>query len=175
MTRFEPKIVGFLCNWCSYAGADLAGISRLKYPPNVRVVRVMCSGRVEPELVLKAFYEGADGVLISGCHPRDCHYLEGNYKALRRKHLIEAMLEQFGIEPERFRLTWVSASEGDRFAEVVREMTEAVRPLGPLGRTRERLAAADGVLCAQLPTEACLEAGGEVAAAEGGGGGGERG
>lgn len=130
--NFEPKIVGFLCNWCSYAGADLAGTSRLKYPPNVRVVRVMCSGRVDPLFVLKAFASGADGVLICGCHPGDCHYLEGNYKAMRRVPLLREMLKQLGIEEERLRLDWVSASEGDRFAHIVREMTEKIKELGPL-------------------------------------------
>lgn len=129
---FEPRIVGFLCNWCSYAGADLAGTSRIKYPPNVRPIRVMCSGRVDPLFVLKAFREGADGVLICGCHPGDCHYLEGNYKTMRRVPLLRKMLEQFGIEPERLRLEWVSAAEGDVFAKVVEDMVEKVRALGPL-------------------------------------------
>jgi len=128
---FEPKIVGFLCNWCSYAGADLAGTSRMKYAPNVRVIRVMCSGRVEPVFVLKAFKEGADGVLICGCHPGDCHYMEGNYKAARRIPLLKKMLSQFGIEEERVRLEWVSAAEGDRFASIVNDMTKKVKELGP--------------------------------------------
>ena len=128
---FEPKILGILCNWCSYAGADLAGTSRKKYEPNVRIVRVMCSGRVEPTFVLKAFEAGADGVLICGCHPVDCHYAEGNYKALRRFQLLKRMLSQMGIEDERVRLEWVSASEGDRFASTVDEMTEKIRHLGP--------------------------------------------
>jgi len=128
---FEPKIVGFLCNWCSYAGADLAGTSRMKYAPNVRVIRVMCSGRVEPAFVLKAFKEGADGVLICGCHPGDCHYMEGNYKAARRIPLLKKMLSQFGIEDERVRLEWVSAAEGDRFASIVNDMTKKVKELGP--------------------------------------------
>ena len=129
---YEPKIVGFLCNWCSYRGADLAGMSRFKYAPNVRVVRVMCSGRVDPTFVLKAFAEGADGVLVSGCHPGDCHYLEGNHKALRRMKVLHRYLRGFGIDEKRFRLTWVSAAEGDRFAEIVNEMTEDLRALGPL-------------------------------------------
>ncbi len=128
---FEPKIVGFLCNWCSYAGADLAGTSRMKYAPNVRVIRVMCSGRVEPAFVLKAFKEGADGVLICGCHPGDCHYMEGNYKAARRIPLLKKMLSQFGIEEERVRLEWISAAEGDRFASIVNDMTKKVKELGP--------------------------------------------
>ena len=129
--EFEPLIVGFCCNWCSYAGADLAGVSRLQYPPNMRIVRVMCSGMVHPNLVIDALTKGADGVIICGCHIGDCHYLEGNVKAENRKEAIELLLEDFGLEPERFRLEWVSASEGPRFAEVVREMTEAVRELGP--------------------------------------------
>ncbi len=127
---FEPKIVGILCNWCSYTGADLAGTSRIKYAPNVRVVRVMCSGRVDPTFVLKAFADGADGVLVAGCHPGDCHYIEGNYKTLRRMTLLKKMLADYGIEPERFRLEWVSASEGDRWAQVVNKITEDVRKLG---------------------------------------------
>ncbi|RLC76254.1 MAG: methyl-viologen-reducing hydrogenase subunit delta [Chloroflexi bacterium] len=128
---FEPTIIAFCCNWCSYAGADLAGVSRLQYPPNMRIVRVMCSGMVHPNLVIDALTKGADGVIICGCHPGDCHYLEGNLKAESRKEAIELMLEDFGLEPERFRLEWVSASEGPKFAEVMREMTEAVRALGP--------------------------------------------
>lgn len=128
---FEPKIVGFLCNWCTYTGADLAGTARLKYPPNVRVIRVMCSGRVDPTFVLKALQSGADGVLICGCHPGDCHYQEGNYKALRRYLLLKQLIKQFGIEPERVRLEWVSASEGERYTEVVKEFTEQIRQLGP--------------------------------------------
>lgn len=132
MAEFEPKIVGFLCNWCSYTGADLAGTSRKKYAPNVRVIRVMCSGRVEPSFVLKAFREGADGVIILGCHPGDCHYAEGNYKTMRRYPLLKKVLKQFGLEDGRLRLDWVSASEGDRYAQVVNEMTEQVRKLGPL-------------------------------------------
>ena len=128
---FEPNIIAFCCNWCSYAGADLAGVSRLQYPPNMRIIRVMCSGMVHPNLVIDALTKGADAVLICGCHPGDCHYLEGNLKAENRKEAIELMLEDFGLEPERFRLEWVSASEGPRFAEVMTEMTETVRALGP--------------------------------------------
>jgi len=128
---FEPTIVSFLCNWCSYTGADLAGTSRIKYAPNIRIIRVMCSGRVEPTFVLKAFSEGADGVLICGCHPGDCHYHEGNYKCLRRYHLIQKYIHQMGIEKERVHLAWISASEGKQFAELVDEMTERVRELGP--------------------------------------------
>ena len=131
-TKFEPRIVGFLCNWCAYAGADLAGVSRLQYPPNVRVIRVMCSGRIDPTFVLEAFKEGADGVLVAGCHlPSDCHYLSGNFKAQRRIFLLKKVLEQFGIDPNRLRIEWVSASEGDHFAWVIREMVEEIRKLGP--------------------------------------------
>ncbi len=134
---FEPKIIGFLCNWCSYAGADLAGVSRIQYPPNIRIVRVMCSGRIDPAFVLEAFRNGADGVLIAGCHlPADCHYISGNFKALRRVTLLRSVLRDFGIEPERLRLEWVSASEGDRFAAVVRDMVEKIKTLGPAS-TRE--------------------------------------
>jgi len=128
---FEPRIVGFLCNWCSYTGADLAGTSRIKYPPNVRVIRTMCSARIRPSFVLKALAEGADGVLICGCHPGDCHYSEGNYKTLRRQVLLKRLVEGYGIEPDRVRLEWVSASEGQRFAEIVADMTERIRRLGP--------------------------------------------
>ena len=129
--EFEPLIIGFCCNWCSYAGADLAGVSRLQYPPNMRIVRVMCSGMVNPNLVIDALTKGADGVIVCGCHPGDCHYIDGNLKAENRKEAIELLLEDFGLEPERFRLEWVSASEGPRFAEVMREMTETIRELGP--------------------------------------------
>jgi F420-non-reducing hydrogenase iron-sulfur subunit len=132
--NFEPKILGILCKWCSYAGADLCGTSRKKYPPNIRIVRVMCSGRVEPTFILKAFEKGADGVLICGCHPGDCHYSEGNYKTVRRFPLLKKMLSQLGIEDERVRLEWVSASEGERFASIVSEMTEQIRRLGPFSR-----------------------------------------
>ena len=129
---FEPRIVGFLCRWCSYTGADLAGTSRVQYPANLAGIRVMCSGRVDPTFVVKALADGADGVLIAGCHPGDCHYSEGNFKAMRRYPLLVRLLEQFGIEPGRVRLEWVSASEGEQFAALVREFTEQVRALGPL-------------------------------------------
>jgi len=129
---YEPIIIGFLCNWCSYRAADLAGTARLHYAPNMRPIRVMCSGRVEPDLVLKALREGADGVLIAGCHPGECHYIEGNLKALRRYTLLKRMLTQFGIEPERVQLVWASASEGNLLAEAVNQMTEKLRALGPL-------------------------------------------
>ena len=128
---FEPKIVAFLCNWCSYRGADLAGTSRMKSPPNVRPIRVMCSGRVEPTFIMKAFEAGADGVLVLGCHPGDCHYMEGNYQTMRRIALLKNMLSQLGVEDERLRLEWVSASEGGRFVSITNEMTEQVRNLGP--------------------------------------------
>ncbi len=123
MNNFEPKIIGFLCNWCSYAGADLAGTARIKYPDNVRIIRVMCSGRVDPTFIIKAFNDGADGVLVAGCHPGDCHYVEGNYKTMRRIPLLKKMLKQFGIESDRIKLEWVSASEGDKWAKIVTEMT----------------------------------------------------
>jgi len=131
MIEFEPRIVGFLCNWCSYAGADLAGVSRIQYPPTLRIVRVMCSGRVDPIFIIEAFRSGADGVLVAGCHPGDCHYLAGNYKVQRRVVMLKKLLEQFGLEPERLRLEWVSASEGDRFATVIKDMTEEIKKLGP--------------------------------------------
>lgn len=129
---FEPKIVAIFCNWCTYLAADLAGTSRIKYPPNIRVVRVMCSGRVDPQFVLDAFAKGADGVLLGGCHPGDCHYQEGNYKTLRRVELLRRLLDQMGIEPERFRLEWISASEGERLRATVDDMVAKVRALGPL-------------------------------------------
>jgi len=131
MAEFEPKILAFCCNWCSYAGADLAGVSRFQYPPNIRIIRVMCSGRVDPTFILKALQVGADGVLIAGCHPGDCHYIAGNYKAARRIPLLKMVLEQLGIESERVRLEWVSASEGARFAEVVTDFTQTIKKLGP--------------------------------------------
>ncbi|MCR4403706.1 MAG: hydrogenase iron-sulfur subunit [Candidatus Acetothermia bacterium] len=134
---FEPKIVAFFCNWCTYTAADLAGTSRMQYAPNARIIRVMCSGRVDPQFVLQAFREGADGVLIGGCHPGDCHYQEGNYKALRRYHLLAAMLEQLGIERERLRLEWIAASEGEKVKRVIDEMTEQLKKLGPLNWHRE--------------------------------------
>lgn len=128
---YEPLIVSFCCNWCSYAGADLAGVSRLQYPPNIRIIRVMCSGMVHPNLVIDALTKGADGVLICGCHPGDCHYKEGNLKTEKRAEAITIMLEDFALEEERFRLEWVSASEGPRFAQVAREFTEQIKKLGP--------------------------------------------
>jgi F420-non-reducing hydrogenase iron-sulfur subunit len=128
---FEPLIITFCCNWCSYAGADLAGTSRIQYPPNIRIIRVMCSGMVHPNLIVEALTKGADGVLVCGCHPGDCHYREGNLRAEARAEAIRLMLEDFGLEPERFRLEWVSASEGPRFARVVTDMVEGIKTLGP--------------------------------------------
>ena len=128
---WEPKIVAFLCNWCSYAGADLAGISRLQYPTNVRIIRVPCSGRLDPFYIIKALQRGADGVLVSGCHPGDCHYREGNYYARRRFALLEKTMETLGLEPKRLMLAWVSASEGQRFGEVTNLFTEQIRQMGP--------------------------------------------
>jgi F420-non-reducing hydrogenase iron-sulfur subunit len=135
---FEPRIIGFLCNWCSYTGADLAGVSRIKSAPNVRVIRTMCSGRVDPAFILQAFQLGADGVIVMGCHLGDCHYQEGNYKTIRRMPFLKRLVQGFGIDPRRLRLEWVSASEGDRFAQVINEMTEEIRKLGPLNLSVHR-------------------------------------
>jgi F420-non-reducing hydrogenase iron-sulfur subunit len=130
--NYEPKIVAFFCNWCTYTAADLAGVSRLKYAPNVKVIRIMCSGRVDPQFILQAFASGADGVLIGGCHPGDCHYSEGNYKMLRRFRLLKRMLHSLGIDDERFRLEWISASEGEKVKTVINDMVEKLKVLGPL-------------------------------------------
>ena len=130
--QFEPKIVAFFCNWCTYTAADLAGTSRMTYEPNIRIIRVMCSGRIDPQFILSAFREGADGVLIGGCHPGDCHYQEGNYKTLRRVQLLHKLLKQFGIEEERLQLEWISASEGDKVQEIMNKMSRQVKELGPL-------------------------------------------
>ena len=129
---YEPKIIGYLCTYCSYPGADLAGTSRLKYPPNVNVIRVLCSGRVSPELIIRTFREGADGVLVAGCHFGDCHFISGNHRTAKRIPVLKKILENVGIEPERLRLEWVSASEGEKFAKVVEEFTETVRGLPPI-------------------------------------------
>jgi F420-non-reducing hydrogenase iron-sulfur subunit len=129
--RYEPRIVAFFCNWCTYLAADLAGTSRMKYPPNARVIRVMCSGRVDPQFVVDAFARGADGVLIGGCHPGDCHYQEGNYKALRRYKLLKRVLDDLGLEEERLRLEWISAAEADKLRDVMNEMAEQLSALGP--------------------------------------------
>jgi len=129
---YEPKIVGFLCNWCSYAGADLAGVSRFQYPTNLRVIRVMCSGRVHPAHILEAFRNGADGVLVAGCHPpNDCHYISGNLKAKRRVAMLKKLMEQMGMDSERLRLEWVSAAEGEKFAKLVTEFTNTLKDKGP--------------------------------------------
>jgi F420-non-reducing hydrogenase iron-sulfur subunit len=130
--NWEPKIVGFLCNWCAYQGADLAGTSRMAYAPNVRIVRVMCTGRIDPTFVLKAFQSGADGVIVAGCHPGDCHYSEGNYKTMRRVAMLRKLLSQMGIDDERFRLEWVSAGEGAKWAQIADEMSAALKKKGPL-------------------------------------------
>ncbi|RLF29747.1 MAG: methyl-viologen-reducing hydrogenase subunit delta [Thermoplasmata archaeon] len=128
--EFEPNIIGFLCNWCSYAGADLAGTSRIKYPPNIKSIRVMCSGRVDPVFILEALQKGADGVLVAGCHPGDCHYQSGNYKTNRRIKLLKKLLMEMGIEPNRVRFEYISASEGKKFAQVVTEFVEEIRRMG---------------------------------------------
>lgn len=132
-SQFQPRLVAFFCNWCTYTAADLAGVSRLKYSSHIRVIRLMCSGRVDPQFVVEALRRGADGVLIGGCHPGDCHYVEGNYKMLRRFSMLQRMLQEMGIEPERVRLEWISAAEGEKVKRVVNEMVEQVRKLGPLG------------------------------------------
>ena len=129
---YKPKIVAFFCTWCTYTAADLAGTARMSYAPNARIVRVMCSGRIDPQFVLQAFKEGADGVLIGGCHPGDCHYQEGNYKALRRYHLLKRLLNQYGIEEDRLQLEWISASEGDKVQESVNKLVDLLKELGPL-------------------------------------------
>ena len=130
--EWQPKIVAFLCNWCSYAGADLAGVSRIQYPPSIRVIRVPCSGRVNPLYIIKALQNGIDGVLVSGCHPGDCHYISGNLVARRKFALLKNFLTYIGIDPERIQFSWVSAAEGERFAKTVAKVTEDVRKLGPI-------------------------------------------
>ena len=129
---FEPRIVGFLCNWCAYSGADLAGVSRIQSSPSMRPIRVMCSGRIDPGFVFAALEGGADGVLLAGCHPGDCHYSEGNYRCLRRTVMMKEMLIEFGIDEERIRLEWISASEGEKYSRISWEMEEQIRKLGPL-------------------------------------------
>jgi F420-non-reducing hydrogenase iron-sulfur subunit len=130
--NFEPKIVGFLCNWCSYRAADLAGSARIKYPPNVRIIRVMCSGRVDPTFVFKALADGADGVMVAGCHPGECHYIEQNYKAMRRFTMMQHTLKALGVESDRVQLVWASAAEGQRLAEAIQKLVADVKRLGPL-------------------------------------------
>lgn len=139
---FSPKIVGFMCNWCSYAGADLAGISRIKYAPNVRIIRVLCSGRVDPYVVLTAFEKGADGVMVAGCHPGDCHYISGNYQAEKKIKMTRKILETAGIDERRLGLEWISAAEGQRFAEVMNAFTELIGELGPLQADTQKVKAA---------------------------------
>ena len=131
MDTFEPKIIGFCCNWCAYAGADLAGISRVQYPPNLKMIRVMCSGTIEPAYILEAFQQGADGVFIGGCHPGECHYQAGNYKTMRKVILAKRLLTQLGLSPKRLKLEWVSAAEGQRFAKVVTDFITEIKELGP--------------------------------------------
>jgi F420-non-reducing hydrogenase iron-sulfur subunit len=146
--QFEPVIVGLLCNWCSYRAADLAGMSRIHYAPNLRIMRVMCSARVDPQFVLKALRTGADGVMVAGCHPGECHYVDGNMKAMRRFIMLKRVLAQLGVEDERVQLLWASASEGNILAEAVTRMTEQVRALGPL-RWDERVLGGDGPMTAE--------------------------
>jgi F420-non-reducing hydrogenase iron-sulfur subunit len=134
---YEPKIVAFCCNWCSYAGADLAGTTRIQYPPNVRIIRVMCSGRVDPAFVLKAFALGADGVIVAGCHPADCHYINGNEKTAMRGDFLESFLDEAGIEPQRFKVEWIAGSEGRKFAETIKKMTMDLERLGPVSKEAE--------------------------------------
>jgi F420-non-reducing hydrogenase iron-sulfur subunit len=134
---WQPRIVAFFCNWCTYTAADLAGVSRLKYAANMRVIRVMCSGRVDPQFIMEALAKGADGVLIGGCHPNDCHYAEGNYKFLRRFQLLKRMMDDLGIEPDRVRLEWISAAEGEKVKTVMNDMTLKVKALGPLGMPKK--------------------------------------
>lgn len=129
--KFEPNIIGFLCNWCSYAGADLAGTSRMKYPPNIKSIRVMCSGRVDPVFILEALKKGADGVLVAGCHPGDCHYQSGNYKTNRRIKLLKKLLSEMAVDPKRVRFEYVSASEGQKFAQIVTEFVDELKKMGP--------------------------------------------
>jgi len=145
VTTFEPVIIGFTCNWCSYRAADLAGTARTKYPPNIRLIRLMCSGRLDPTFVLKAFAEGADAVMVSGCHPGECHYIEQNYKALRRFQLLQRTIEALGIEPARLQLVWASAGEGVRLAGEIARITEEVRALGPLDWPAGEIVDIDGV------------------------------
>ena len=140
--KWEPRIIAFFCNWCTYTAADLAGVSRLKYAPNVRVIRIMCSGRVDPQFIMQALASGADGVLIGGCHPGDCHYSEGNYKMLRRFRLLQRVFKSMGIDEHRCRLEWISASEGDKVKTVINDMVEQIQKLGPLALP-ERMAELD--------------------------------
>ncbi len=137
----EVKIIGFMCNWCCYAGADLAGVSRFRYPPNIRIIRVMCSGRVDPDIILDSFLYGADGVFIGGCHLGDCHYVEGNYYAEKKIEMARRLLKEAGVEPERLRLEWVSASEGEQFAATIKEFTEEIKEMGRIEFDKEKMEA----------------------------------
>jgi len=137
--NWEPKIVAFLCNWCSYAGADLAGVSRIQYPPNIRVIRVPCSGRVNPFYIIKTLQNGIDGILVSGCHPGDCHYISGNLIARRKFTLLKSFLEYIGIEPGRVQFSWVSAAEGGRFAQIIEKVTREVKKLGPIRKLVKKI------------------------------------
>ena len=137
--KFEPKIVAFLCKWCSSAGSDLAGVSRMKYPPNVVPITVMCSGSISPNYILSAFKDGADGVLVSGCHPGDCHYIKGNYYARRRIALVKELLEFIGMEPQRFQMSWVSAAEGAKYTKIIKSFVNELEPLGPQNKLRSNL------------------------------------
>jgi len=136
--KFEPKIVAFLCKWCSSAGSDLAGVSRMQYPPNVVPIQVMCSGSVSPLYIFNAFKKGADGVLVSGCHPGDCHYIKGNFYARRRIALVKDMLEFIGLEPERFQMSWVSAAEGTKYTQIITDFVDVLKPLGPQAKLRRQ-------------------------------------
>ena len=146
MNDFQPTIIAFVCNWCTYTAADLAGTSRRLYAPNIRLIRVMCTGMVDPQYIIKAFLEGADGVLVSGCHPGDCHYINGNYKARRRIKLLKEILPRFGFEPQRLRLTWIGASDGIQFAEIMNQLTAQLKAMGPSQGSRKQ-----GGHSAQLP------------------------
>jgi len=137
--EFEPKIVAFLCKWCSSAGSDLAGVSRMEYPPNVVPIQVMCSGSVSPLYILSAFNKGADGVLVSGCHPGDCHYIKGNFYARRRIALVKRLLEFIGLEPQRFQMSWVSAAEGTKYTQIIKDFVQELKPLGPQTKLRRDL------------------------------------
>jgi F420-non-reducing hydrogenase iron-sulfur subunit len=137
--QFEPKIVAFLCKWCSSAGCDLAGVSRMQYPANVVPITVMCSGGVSPLYIFSAFKRGADGVLVSGCHPGDCHYIKGNMYARRRLALVKELLEHIGLEPERFQMSWVSAAEGAKYTEIIKNFVDTLKPLGPQNKLRRRV------------------------------------
>ncbi len=134
--EFEPKIVAFLCKWCSSAGSDLAGVSRMEYPPNVIPITIMCSGSVSPLYIFSAFNKGADGVLVSGCHPGDCHYIKGNFYARRRIALVKKLLEYVGLEPERFQMSWISAAEGVKYTQVIKDFVQELKPLGPQKKLR---------------------------------------